>query len=325
MRFATLLPAQPERCGVVIFLVALPDGRVRLTEPSVQPVPFAVRVAEPICLLAHWTFEALLVLKRVANRGLSVDNLGERNAHVNRIARKACGQAGPFRPGDFCCRVSAVAARLLDAGSIFSIAIGAAKGIDAPRREGGKMAALVSVVFAQTSLEAFLNESIELADDCISDPTEPQIVSAFAQLMSDFERSHISLQSRFQLAHWMLTGKPYGKDAPPYRDFSLLLRVRNALVHFKADAALEFPETGQAPAAPNSYSVLVSLRSKGILAELEPGIQAPWIFSIGTKAAAEWACDSAAQMVFDFLANLPQSKWRGILELCYRSSFSAQF
>ena len=213
--------------------------------------------------------------------------------------------------------------RMLNAGSVFGIAVASAKGIEAPAREGGKQGALVSLVFAEASLEAFLNETIELAWDWSHNTKEPPIVSSFAQLMSDLERS--PLQSRFQMAHWMLTGKPYDKDAPPYRDFVLLMRVRNALLHFKPDPAIEIPGEAEVGAALNSNAVLDSLKSKNILAILPHGGQASWTLFVGTRAAAEWACNAASQMVLDFLAKVPASSWASVLTVCYRTSFTVDF
>jgi hypothetical protein len=215
--------------------------------------------------------------------------------------------------------------RLLSAGTVFGIAVASAKGINAPPRQGGKDAALVSLVFAEASLEAFLNESIELACDRSNDTQEPQIVSSFAQLMSDFEGSRMPLESRFQIAHWMLTGKPYDKGVQPYQDFALLMRVRNALLHFKPDPALAVSRMGELVLASNSNTLLDILRSKNILADIAPGVLASWIAFVGTKAAAEWACNTAGQLVLDFLSKLPPSSWESNLTFCYRASFSVNF
>ncbi|HXM94458.1 MAG TPA: hypothetical protein VOA64_09425 [Candidatus Dormibacteraeota bacterium] len=214
--------------------------------------------------------------------------------------------------------------RLINAHSIFAIAVAAAKGINAPLRQGGKDSALISLVFAEASLEAFLNESIELASDNSHDAQEPQIVSSFAQLMPDFERSR--LESKFQLAHWMLTGKPYEKSAQPYQDFLLLMRVRNTLLHYKPDPPLGIPGEEQLTVVGStSNKVLDSLRSKNILADLQPGVQASWTAFVSTKAVGEWACNAASQMVLDFLSKLPPSSWESTLKFCYRAPFSVTF
>ena len=72
--------------------------------------------------------------------------------------------------------------RVLNTEAIFEIALEAAKRINAPRREGGKREALVSVVFAAVSLEAFVNELIELAQDFADYENALPMTSAFARL-----------------------------------------------------------------------------------------------------------------------------------------------
>lgn len=52
------------------------------------------------------------------------------------------------------------------AGRLFNIALEAANGIKVGEHDRHQQAALVSLVFAVVSLEAFLNESVELAEVC---------------------------------------------------------------------------------------------------------------------------------------------------------------
>ena len=77
-----------------------------------------------------------------------------------------------------------MSSRVLNTEVIFDIALEAARRINGPRREGGKNEALVSVVFAAVSLETFLNELIELAQDFAEYANALPRTSAFAQLMS---------------------------------------------------------------------------------------------------------------------------------------------
>jgi hypothetical protein len=121
--------------------------------------------------------------------------------------------------------------RILEAGFLFNIAVDAARNISAESRQEGQSAALVSVVFAVASLEAFLNEATEVAQDVQQVKSEPETVAAFAQLMEESER--LPLETKFKLSTWLLTGKRADIGKQPYQDFSLLVGLRNALVHFK--------------------------------------------------------------------------------------------
>src|SRR5262249_40214474 len=124
---------------------------------------------------------------------------------------------------------------------LFSVALQAAKSITAPRLRGAQQPALTSIVFAVVSLEAWINEAVELArHKSESDPPE---VSAFAEFMDDAERAHASLESKFILASWILSRKGVDRGVQPYQDFAQLLKLRNDLVHFRPNEVTELNET----------------------------------------------------------------------------------
>ena len=53
------------------------------------------------------------------------------------------------------------------------------------------------------------------------------------------------------------------------------------------------------------------------------GVMARWTFVIGTKAVAEWACRSAAQIATDLMEKAPASLWKKFMEGQYLKAFSA--
>ena len=165
-----------------------------------------------------------------------------------------------------------------NAPTLFSIAVNSARRITAIRRAGGQPDALVSVVFAAASLEAFLNESAYLAEASLKRKTrelkrghrvdmEPPIVSAFAQVMKVAEESKVQIRSKFQLAHLALTGKPFEKGGAPYQNFSDLIEVRNLLMHGKSDET--FLNIDGKPSVLNPV-INKKLASKKILHDLSP-------------------------------------------------------
>jgi len=185
------------------------------------------------------------------------------------------------------------------------------------------MDALVSIVFAAASLEAFLSEVTYLANETQGLPDEPSVVSTFASVMEDVEKSRAQIQARFQLARLVLAGKTYTKGAAPYQDFSVLIETRNELVHFKGDEYF-LSAGGPKATAGSPVRVVEKLRSLNILHEGTPGsitaavgttvhcstvydpvslseeppdARSSFTFLLGTKAVAEWACNAAAQIV----------------------------
>jgi hypothetical protein len=199
--------------------------------------------------------------------------------------------------------------RVLNTEVVFNIALDAAKSIDAPPREGGERAALVSVVFAAVSVEAFFNELVESAQDLSVFDNVPPAVGTFARLMSDLTKFRGPIAHKFQMAHWMLTGGPYDDDSEPFKELKLLFQVRNDLVHFKPDPLVEDGE----PKPP--HTTLEKLRSKNILND-SPAEDSSrsWIQSVGTRAVAEWACNASSLVTADLVSKLPEGVWRDEVE-----------
>ena len=199
--------------------------------------------------------------------------------------------------------------RVLNAEVIFNVALDAAKSMTAPLRDGGQRAALVSVIFAAVSLEAFLNELIELAQDFSLYDDEPSIVLSFASLMSDIEKIQGSVETRFNVAHWMFVGRGYDKSASPFQDFKLLFQVRNDVMHFKPDPLRE--EVAQEP----TPRITEKLRDRNILnTSSAPDSSRSWVQTLGTRGVAEWACNTASLVSADMVAKMPASRWRKATE-----------
>ncbi len=193
--------------------------------------------------------------------------------------------------------------RIFETGSLLGVALKAATSIKASPRVGGQEAALVSIVFSVVALEGFINEATELAQESSRFPPdlEPRAIVVFAECMADAEGSKASLESKFILAKWILSGEQFDRGAQPYQDFFLLMRLRNELVHFKPNGAFEQDATAEEI----HQDLFNKFRGKKILAENTKSSGGSWTFLIETKAVAEWACNTAARMVLDFCSKIP--------------------
>jgi hypothetical protein len=251
---------------------------------------------------------------------------------------------------------------------LFSVAVNSAKRITAPPRKGDQRDALASIVFAAASLEAFLNESVYLAEISLNRKArelkhghrvdeEPPIVSAFALVMRDAEESRARTLSKFHLANLVLTGEAYDKGGDLFQNCSDLFEARNLLMHGKSEET--FLTVGGEPSVLNPVRIFERLVSRKILADIptkqkpthiavvgdtgimdwilqeeiekiqrkspESGVMARWSFVIGTKAAAEWACSSAARMATDLMEKAPMSLWKQFIEHNLLKQFSDPF
>lgn len=186
--------------------------------------------------------------------------------------------------------------QFIDSGNIFMVAVSAAKKITAPDREGGESEAWISIAFSVIALESFMNETLDFCDRYVRAGEKRPIVSLFVQVMSVLESRKASLEDKYSVAHSLLVGKPADFSSQPYQDMRLLIALRNELVHFKPTAPrLSFSDHQH----PVRETLRAKLRAKNILAEKTEYAES-WIFHVGTRATAEWACKTAASVIVSF-------------------------
>jgi hypothetical protein len=203
------------------------------------------------------------------------------------------------------------ASRTLETGTLFGIAVEAAKEIKAAPRTGDQRDALVSVVFSVVALEAFLNEITEHAQEmCAYQPTvEGNEAVLFSQVMGDAEESHVRLESKLTLAKWILSGKTMDRGAQPYQDLALLIRLRNDLIHLKPNKLFVHGVTTNEEA---HKDLMKRFKGKQILAnDRQTG---SWTSLVQTKAVAEWSCRTAAHVVTDLCSGVPPSNFQPVLQ-----------
>jgi hypothetical protein len=168
-------------------------------------------------------------------------------------------------------------------------------------RYAGKDDAVISVLFAVISAEAFINELAFISGD-----------KSLHEVLSSADESRASLETMYQIAKLVLSGAAFRKGEPPFQDFHQLLRLRDAIVHFRPQPEIKKDDQGRTVFAETRIENL--LRSKGILAspdvlatqyDTTGHIITDWIQRISTKAVALWACNSIAAIVRDILRSLP--------------------
>jgi hypothetical protein len=204
--------------------------------------------------------------------------------------------------------------RFFEAGRLFNVALQAAKSIKADDpRAGGQLPALTSIVFSVISLEAFLNEMTESAEDNATMDYESEAAGVFAHMMRDIETA--SLETKFIMSSWVFTGKSLSRATQPFQDFASLIALRNQLVHFKPSEIVAGPIVKTEEV---NKKRLKKLESKNILA---PAMyQGSWVYHATTKAVAEWSCKTASEMVADFATKVPNGMW-GTTVKGFASSF----
>ncbi len=196
---------------------------------------------------------------------------------------------------------------VFDNGMLFNVACKHALSIDAPARKGGQKAALVSIVFSVMTLEAFINELAEFASETAL-PT-PKVIETLGEFLTDAERANASLETKFKIGSWIMTGEKTERGEQPFQDFALLVRLRNDIVHFKANDKFE----NGLPAGQVHTHLINKFWGKKLLAEGTNQDKLSWSHLIQTKAVAEWSCKTAARMITDFYKKMPADDFRACI------------
>lgn len=184
----------------------------------------------------------------------------------------------------------------------------------ASETEPGQMNALAAVVLAAATLEAFINDAVTLAKFLCprSDNTpEPPKIQNFVAVLEEVEECRGSVELKYMCAKTVLSGQPYDRGTNPYQDFSLLMKLRNSLMHLKHlyDTDYEFTDEGG-----------IEVKEPPVVKKLpqnllpDPNVKiASWVGKIATRAVARWACNTTVSMITSFVDALPESKLKQLL------------
>lgn len=158
--------------------------------------------------------------------------------------------------------------------------------------------ALTVYIMTATALEAFINEV------CLG-PTSKMINKAAIplEMVEDME-----IRRKYYLLPLLLWGRTFDRGAQPYQDFDILMRLRNALVHYKMKsfAGSETPKYFQ------------WLRDKGLLITTgKLDADYAWLHQLSNSKAALWAYNTTCQMankLIEFGDETTKTLWRGMLD-----------
>lgn len=218
----------------------------------------------------------------------------------------------------------------VNAGLLFSNAVAICKELTDSAAPKNRRDALVTIILAAVSTEAFVNELHHWADDQ-KGTGAPSWINALGDILGEAEKSRASVESKYQLARFILTGQVFDRGAPPFQDFTLLTSVRNLIVHSKPqEAKIRKDSNGQLLwVEPNIMCRLqgagilrVSELTKNAFARLEADeIVSDMLGEISTDSVARWACKAAAGIVNGVLDSIPPSWHAKAAETMYRKEF----
>ena len=137
---------------------------------------------------------------------------------------------------------------------------------------------LAAVILAHASLEAYLNEFLNLREHM-----DPQ---KWAAAISELRRA--SIQSKWALAAQLFGGKSFDKAGEPYQSFSLLVTLRNELIHYDPG----FRPLGTFPSK--------TIEALNIKFPFEYPGKTDWTVQVLNPKCAKWVCGTVRAMISKF-------------------------
>lgn len=167
--------------------------------------------------------------------------------------------------------------------------------------------AISSIIFAAASLEAYLNELSEVCD-AYGQAANDETLKTMASILKDAEESRLPTTTKCTLAKKFLTGCNYDRGANPYQDFSLLIDLRNILIHSRP--------RGRGISEPSNQDQKI-LRNLVIRGLCEEPMNDNFLKNIATLKVAHFCCNAGSNMIQDLANsyNFPQDCNVGILSV----------
>lgn len=163
----------------------------------------------------------------------------------------------------------------------------------------------MAVVFSAVALEGFINECADLASQESNPPVEVENLGA---VLGEIEASNGTTELKYLMASTVLGGAAFDKGTSPFQNFKLLIRIRNALVHYKPGKASLDHQTMQRSGTP--HPIVTALVSAGIITPASEHTIQEWPGIISQSSVAEWACKTAEAMMKRTTNLLPESLMR---------------
>lgn len=154
--------------------------------------------------------------------------------------------------------------------------------------------ALPAYITAVASVEAFTNETY-LSPFARSILKKSSLFTLRTKWLKE-----VDLREKIVIIAKLLCGTTLQRGEQPFQDFSTLVRVRNAIVHYKMDD--------------KKPSFVLELNQKKIGLDTRPPagsnghFDQPWVWDVSSTEGIRWAHNTAASMMKHLIEMMPQSQ-----------------
>ena len=163
--------------------------------------------------------------------------------------------------------------------------------------------AIVAVVMAAASTEAFINElAVLIRHEQSETPPIQDVLISLSQCLLELEASRGSINLKYLLATQILTGRSVDTGVNPYQDFEILIKLRNEIMHVKS------PSVIMKGVHAKEQNIIKILESKRLTLPRSRGSDDHWIIRVSSVSVARWACSAAISMIFSIVDQIPMGR-----------------
>jgi hypothetical protein len=164
--------------------------------------------------------------------------------------------------------------------------------------------AFAAIVMAALSLEVFINEATIMTEQQVLLDEQDRLPAAdeilrFACSLRPLVDGKAEIKAKYEVAASALTGRGFDHGAAPYKDFSQLVKLRNHIVHLKAEPSGSL--VGHFRLLGYTRPVETFTAEDGH--EHEVGVSP--LSSLATARMAAWSCSVAEHMIVTVLRMFP--------------------
>lgn len=141
----------------------------------------------------------------------------------------------------------------------------------------------------------------------------PPSVASCSAMLVQLEKSRVDTETKFVWASICLKNVPYDKGSKPFQDFSVLVRLRNQLIHPNIEGWLGYLDSEMEPLLDHKRLHRELSSRKLILPSVVPEHMS-LVDLISTRSTARWAYNTAVAMIQSVLEMTPAGSFRDSLE-----------
>jgi hypothetical protein len=168
------------------------------------------------------------------------------------------------------------------------------------RRKSGDLGGVDAVIYSAMAAEAFPNDFAHMASIFSTDERDqsvPEIVAA-SRILTELEDQKAQTRTKYQVLYYILAKAPFPTDRSLWADFTLLLRLRNELVHPKPENIDDFKRG----VSSRTTKLIGELRARNLTDRPVGAEPHDWSFILeDDERSAVWA-EKTAKSVIQFVA-----------------------